>query len=237
MNVAEIRRNIQQIADKITINTTADDFCKLWKYNISKEAANSFIRYYRDMRLKITQKKQKGRAKKTRKASKKQRGGMAPINDYAMTPGMPVATYGNFPTELATNGTALHDLDVFFQNSLPISPPGYWPSVPANMGSNQVGGSRRYRRNTRRKQRGGNLMSSLEVRPIPFLSSAPPNILQTSAHSWSGNPTQFPAAGPEFPAWQPHNSAGNLITPNTIATINNNFGTLASVWGVPSTTT
>ena len=110
--------------------------------------------------------------------------------------------------------------------SIPQSAPGYWPTVPADMGSNQVpqaGGKRGTRRGTRRaKQRGGDLLSSLSMRGaiggIPYMSTAPPNLLQTmGAASMAEAP--FASGRPEAAAWQPLSAGGPLINPGAVASI------------------
>lgn len=113
---------------------------------LSASAAKGFSQYYKTMT----------RAKK-QTTRRKQRGGAAPL-DYVMTSGMPLATWGQFPVEVDTDPGSIKDLDVYFHDSLPLSPPGYWPNVPADMGSNKFmasGGTR--------QQRGGMIRSSIDL--------------------------------------------------------------------------
>lgn len=93
----------------------------------------------------------KGNKKSRRQAKRNgtQYGGVAPLN-YVMTPGADVSVYGRFPVEVDTDPGSIRDLDVYFQDALTLGCGNtkydnnvQWPQVPANMGSNQVGGARR----------------------------------------------------------------------------------------------
>jgi hypothetical protein len=183
--------------------------------SMSAAAAKGFSEYYKTM----------ARAKKQTTRRRKQRGGAAPLN-YVMTPGMPLATWGQFPVEVDTDPGSIKDLDVYFHDSLPLSPPGYWPNVPADMGSNKFvasGGTRRHR-----KQRGGNLLESLAMRPI-FTATAPPNVLQIAANAWAGSPEAIPTpASAVHYTWSPASAAGAPINPGRITEIGNDFARLAA---------
>ena len=122
----------------------------LFRTDLTDLSAKSFVTHYREMRSKNTRSKH---AKKSlrRSRARKQRGGVGAPLDYVMTPGANVPVYGRFPVEVDTDPGSIKDLDVYFQNALTFGcgkEAGYWPQVPANMGSNQVGGRRR--RNTRK---------------------------------------------------------------------------------------
>ena len=222
---------------------------RLFSQRMSPDAASSFTRFYREMRKSGTMKRsathaaaKKGKksmkqrkGKGNRKAvSRKQHGGAAPLG-YTMTPGLPVTTFGSFPVEADTDPQTIKDLDVFWQSGHgPSAPPAYWPTVPADMGSNKVqsGGTRKTRRS---KQRGGSLLDSLAMRstPAPFIATAPPNMLQTAASSWSGQPAAA-SANPVDHAWTlKSDSAGGMINPAVVAPVNNPPGGLAvsSLWG------
>ena len=117
-----------------------------WKRIFSTEledaSAKSFLRYYRDMRSR----------------SKTLRGGAsltpAPLS-YQMTPGANVQVYGNFPVEAGMDPASIRNLDVYFQDSLTkgCGIENSSRQVPATMGSNKVGGSRRSSRKTRKTLR------------------------------------------------------------------------------------
>lgn len=112
---------------------------------LSDLSAKSFVTHYREMRSKSTRNRKHSK-------SRRQHGGVAPL-DYVMTPGSQVSVYGRFPVEVDTDPGSIKDLDVYFQDALTLGCGNnneYWPTVPANMGSNQVGGRGRSRNNRRR---------------------------------------------------------------------------------------
>ena len=215
----------------------------LFDTHLDKKTATSFVQYYRKMKS------------HTRRSSKKQKGGMAPLN-YTMTPGANVSVYGRFPVEVDTDPASIRDLDVYFHDALtkdcgnPAQDAAF-PRPPSDMGSNQVGGrkSRRVnrRRNTLRKQknrktsrkvnrktnrkhrnyRGGNLGTTLAMHP--FLASAPPNYLQTVNNGWSGSPSPLPFPGaPTQHAWQyVSNGTAGTIDPGVVTPIGTDFSKLA----------
>jgi hypothetical protein len=215
---------------------------RIFHKDLSDAAAKSFARYYKTMRSKT------GKHKSRRATSgggcglrsRRQRGGAAfslpstPVN-YGMVPGLLTNTYGQFPVEVDTDPASLRDLDVYFHDSLPLSKPGFWPSVPGDMGSNKVGGGRRHRsrrgrRHTRRRgQRGGNLLSSLYMRPIPYISTPPPNFVQSGFNTFSGGTSSVPApASPVSHTWNLSSGLGSPISPGLVTNIDSNFSKLAS---------
>lgn len=217
-----------------------------WKRQFSSELSNasakSFAKYYRDMRT------------KSKRASRHQAGGMAPINDTGMAPGLSVGVYGNFPFEAGTDMKSIQDLDVYFANSLNrgCGVENSSLTVPETMGSNKVGGARKSRRAAARKSykkrrtvarktmrrnrkyrgnykgRGGNLLESLASHP--YISSAPPNVIQQASAAMSGStsPVPFPSA-PTTHAWG-YQSAGisGIINPGVVSSINADLTKLAS---------
>ena len=223
---------------------------RLFSQRLGPEAARSFADFYREMRKSNTVKhstkggKKASRRltsaktivqKKHRKTGRRlQRGGAAPLG-YTMTPGLPVKTFGEFPIEAATDSQSIKDLDVFWQSGHgPSAPPAYWPTVPADMGSNKVPQAGGGRRNTRRAQRGGSLMETITMRsPFSYISTVPQNTLQTAAGAWSGTPAAV-SSNPVDPAWTlKSDSAGGPLNPAVVAPVNNPSGGLAtsSLWG------
>ena len=199
----------------------------LFGTNLTEESAKSFVVHYREMRSKST----RGRKvnKKSRRSARKQRGGVAPLN-YVMTPGADVSVYGRFPVEVNTDPGSIRDLDVYFQDSLTLvcgNKTEFWPTVPANMGSNQVGGrrtnrnrkgrkSRKVRKTMRRRQRGGDIfgdvtnwlgsgytsvtgsaMPSLDPISRPAFSTVYPNPFQMAYTAYSG---EVPGKYPASPS-------------------------------------
>jgi hypothetical protein len=212
----------------------------LFSTQLDNKAANSFVQYYRKMKS---------------RTSRKQRGGMAPLN-YQMTSGSPnVSVYGRFPVEVGTDPASIKDLDVYFHNALTLdcgnpAQAAAFPTPSSGMGSNQVGGrsrrgrrqSRKSRRQTvrhrnrynkrktnRRRQRGGNLGESILMRP--YLATPPPNALQAAVNGWQGNPAQLPFSGnPVQQQWQyVSNGTAGIINPGLITPIGTEFRQLASL--------
>jgi len=205
---------------------------KAWKRIFSKNldaaSAKSFARYYREMRSK----------------SRSMRGGsnLHPLN-YQIVPGANVQAYGNFPVEADTDPATIRDLDIYFQDSLTKSC-GIDSSrqVPADMGSNKVGGRRRVNRknrNTYKKQkknrkntrkssrklmRGGNMLETLMSRP--YLATVPSGILQTVGATWNASP-QEPSGSPVVQAWN-YRTLGTerLVDPGLVTPIGADLTTL-----------
>lgn len=220
-------------------DASESDYIRKWNTlfttPLSLQSAKSFASYYRDMRSK----------------SRKQRGGSAiqgaPL-DYSMTPGLNIQTYGRFPTEAGTDPASIRDFDVYFRDSL-TADCGVKDSslkVPADMGSNKVGGGKsRHRRNAQRRtkkhkgrqgkksrrfrQRGGNILDSITARaPFVYNSTVSPNILQHSSIAWTGQPALAPA-DPSAHTWELRtNGMGGMMNPGLIANVPNDVGRLAN---------
>jgi hypothetical protein len=188
-------------------------------------AAKAFATYYKEMRSKT------GRTlKSTRRRSRKQRGGAAPLS-YTMTPGAFVDVYGKFPVEVGTDPASIRDLDVFWQSGLTGTcgqNTAYWPTVPANMGSNQVGGKRQrtIKRRRGRPMKGGNMLESLTYRPV--ISTAPPNMAQIGYNHVTGVPG-FAPANPVQHSWgYMSNGTAGVINPGVVTEIQGDMTKLAS---------
>lgn len=233
VTIKQLQLSLKQFDNAARHAASSTDVAKDWKVItksvMSPDAANAFFAYYKKMRSKESRKHRTERRK-----TRRMRGGSAPIN-YTMVPGMPVNTYGNFPVEVDVDPGSIKDLDVYFHDSLPLSPPGYWPQVPAGMGSNKVGGgkrrsSRKHRRaHHSRKQRGGNLMETLMARTIPFLSTPYPNAIQSVSNQWNGGTSPVPApSSPVDHTWALKSGGMNLINPSQVTDISSDFSKLAS---------
>lgn len=238
--IAQIQHRMSAFDKYARAHHDAADLQKKWHAlfgsALDTKAATSFTKYYRKMK---------------NRTSRKQRGGMAPLS-YTMTPGANVSVYGRFPVEVDTDPASIRDLDVYFHDALtkdcgnPAQAAAF-PHPSAGMGSNQVGGRKSRRANRRRatlrknrknsrknrksvrRHRGGNLGQSIAMHP--FISTPPPNILQTTAHSWSGSPTPLPFPGnPSQHQWQyVSNGTTGLINPGLISPIGTDFKTLANL--------
>lgn len=240
-SIAQIQSQLKKFdtaARKASENKDTEAALKhAWKRIFSAEledgSAKSFARYYREMRSR----------------SRTVRGGAlftpAPLN-YQITPGSHVQTYGHFPVEAGMDPASIRNLDVYFQDSL-VKGCGIENSsrhVPLTMGSNKVGGSRRSRNNAkgrktlrkrskgrrqrsrRHMHRGGNLMTSLATHP--YISTAPPNMIQNAAVSWAGA-QQPPSGNPAVSAWgYATNGSERLIHPGLITPIGSDMTKLAT---------
>lgn len=204
---------------------------ELFDTSLHANEANAFASYYREMRSNThgSRSRRHSRRRNTRKAMK---GGSAPLS-YQMVPGANVAVYGRFPVEADTDPATIRDLDVYWQSGLTGtcgSGTAYWPSVPADMGSNKVGGGRRRRRGRtmRRKMRGGNMLESLISRPV--LSTVPENLLQIGVHNVQGGVPSMPVpSSPVQHTWQyMSNGTQGLINPGLVTQIDSDMTKLAS---------
>jgi len=192
---------------------------KLFGCALDRESAEGFVRHFRG----ATPSK-----KQSRKRQRKQRGGMAPIA-YQMGPGVPSAmTYGNFTTDVSKDATSQHDLDVYFNSGMSrTAGTESWrfPTVPAGMGSNQVGGKRSTRRNRSRKQKGGGSLLQT-IGQIPFNASVPPSMIQTAYSSWSGQPSA-PSSDVTSSTWK-YSTPDTTINPAVVTRIGDSIGQLAT---------
>jgi hypothetical protein len=214
----------------------------LFDKSMSAQSAKSFAHYYKKM---ASNKKRGGRRslsqmRKTRKSQKmrktlRMRGGAASVLspatlDYQMVPGANIQMYGRFPVEADTDPATIRDMDVYFNSGMSrtCGTENSARQVPADMGSNKVGGTRKRRHRRSMKHTGGSLMESLQVHP--YVSTAPPNLFQTAANAWSGNPASVPApASPVQYTWTPssHGTAG-IIDPTGVTNIGSDFSKFAS---------
>lgn len=250
-SIAEIQNKLKQF--NVFAKKTSDPsmyqtkWKELFNLPLNSQSANSFVSYYRDMR---------SNTRRNRRRSQKQRGGSGAIQgaplDYSMVPGMNIQAYGRFPVEAGTDAASVRNLDVFFRDSL-TADCGVKDSslqVPADMGSNKVGGARRSRRTSRRsrhtqrrrraerrnrrgtlRQRGGDLLESITARaPFVYNSSVAPNLLQQASHAWAGSTHAVPApADPSVHMWEPRtNGIGGGINPGIVAYVPNDVGRLAN---------
>ena len=122
--------------------------------------------------------------RKTRRARRSQRGGMAPL-DWTMGQGTTATTYGRFPDDFSTSAQAVKSLDLtrFFENSVSRS-------------CDSTGG-----RDTLASQRGGGIFDSLVAGHAP--ASVPRNIVETGVSTLQGAPITNPVSAPEVPTWRP----------------------------------
>ena len=110
----------------------------LFHTNLSIQSAKSFAKYYRKMRIDNT--RQKGGSYSLASAAQL---------DYKMIPGLNTESYGRFPVAVNTDTQSIHDLDIYFQNSLTknCGVENSSLTLPEGMGYNAVGGSKKDRKN------------------------------------------------------------------------------------------
>ncbi len=152
MNLSQIHESMQDLhrfaKHEVAISSywdaavAADAFKNKWEdmfgIPISLKNAEYFTQNYRNMYGKKTRQQQR----------QQQHGGNSPVGaplTYTMTPGANVAVYGRFPTEIATDPASIRDLDVFYNSGISrgCGIENSSRSIPIEMGSNKVGGSRR----------------------------------------------------------------------------------------------
>jgi hypothetical protein len=198
---------------------------------LDKESAEGFVAQFRG-----TEEMMKKKEKKTRRRNRKQSGGGgitgAPVA-YQMGPGVPSAqTYGHFTTDVSKDAQSQHDLDVYYNSGMSrTAGTELWrfPTVPAGMGSNKVGGARSSRKKVR-KQKGGaaptlsQMMSNISQ--MPMVATIPPSSVNTAYASWSGLPSA-PSSDPTAHSWK-YQSTGTGIDPANVTKIGADISKLAA---------
>jgi len=232
MTVQELKKDLAAFTKQATeiVHAESDEYEAVKKLQsawkdvfhtvLDATSAKGFVKHFKGKSTKSTKPSKSTKATRRRK----QRGGMAPLA-YQMGPGVPSAlTHGNFTTNVATDSRPQHDLDVYFNSGMSrTAGTETWrfPTVPAGMGSNQVGG----RRTRRRRQRGGaSLLES--IGQIVNQATVPPSLAQTTYGAYSG---QAPAASsdPTVPAWS-HSNTSRAIDPSSITRIGSDISQLVS---------
>ena len=99
-------------------------------------SAKSFVKYYRDMRSK----------KQLQNGGGNMHYEPAPLK-YEMVPGLNTAVYARLPVAVNSDADSIRNLDVYFNNSITkgCGIENSSLSITEGMGSNKVGGSRKYR--------------------------------------------------------------------------------------------
>jgi hypothetical protein len=223
MTIQELRRDLAAFTKETqaAVHKSSNDIEALkavqtsWKTHfhgrLDTESAKGFVNHFRQ-----------SKSKKTRR---NQRGGMAPIA-YQMGPGVPSAmTNGTFTTDVSTDKASQHDLDVYFNSGMSrTAGTETWrfPTVPAGMGSNKVGGGRKTRR---RKQRGGASLLAT-IGQLPFQAAVPPTMLQTAYSAYSGQPSA-PSSDPTSPSWTIP-PVKSMIDPGAVTRIGSNISKLVT---------
>jgi hypothetical protein len=228
MTIKELKKDLADFTDraKKAVQAESDEVAaeravqSIWKElfhgMLDAESAKGFVAHF-----------QEGKRSKATRRRNRQRGGMAPIA-YQMGPGLPSATlYATVPTDVSTDPASLRSLDATVPKIGMLQTAGTetwrFPTVPATMGSNQVGGRRR--RTRRSKQKGGG--SLLEtIGHMPFQAMAPPSMIQTGYAMYSGQPSA-PSSDPTNPAWS-FSSNGSIVDPGMITKIGSDINRLVT---------
>jgi hypothetical protein len=225
MGIQELKKDLALFTTKgkEIVHAESDDYkamkalLVLWNSifhgKLDTDSAKGFVAHFRQ-----------GKGGKKVRKSRKQRGGAAPIA-YQMGPGVPSAsTYGHFTTDVSTDTRSQHDLDVYFNSGMSrTAGTETWrfPTVPAGMGSNQVGGRRR---RTRKQRGGGSLLET--IGQLPFQAAAPPTAVQTAYAAYSGQPSA-PSSDPTSPAWSYSNNR-SAIDPASVTRIGSSINQLVT---------
>ena len=232
MSVNDIRNRFQEMdvsvrkfLEKSKPNELGEHVSRQWarlfNKHLSPKAASSLAAHYMNsMKRGIT----------------KKRGGSlsgAPL-DYVMRPGLPaVATYATFPTEVGVDPKSVAHLDVYFNSGLSRScgTENTGLTVPADMGSNQVGpakgGRRRTTRRGSRKHRGGDFMTAIATRP--YIAENPSTHLQRTAETYYGiAPSPFDVSEPSQAAFRLVSDGKMPIDPSGISLIDKDITQLAN---------
>jgi hypothetical protein len=227
LSVADIRGKFAEMDNNMR------NFIKKNNLNNPKELSKHVSRQWQGLFQKpLSNKAAKDLAAVYTKAHGGQRGGQAPL-DYVMRPGMPgVATYAVFPTEAGADVKASSHLDVYYNSAIGRScgTENTTAIVPKDMGSNHVapvvpakGGARK----RTRKHRGGDFMTTMDVRA--FVSENPSNPAQRMSEAWMGQPASIYDNGrPEAHGWATVSSSAPAIDPRGVSIINSDITRLAN---------
>ena len=210
----EVKKVVKAASDDATAMKALQSLWRdIFHGKLDKDSTEGFVQHFRD-------------GKRQTRRSRKQKGGMAPIA-YQMGPGIPSATTnGHFLTSVSTDARSQHDLDVYFNSGMSrTAGTESWrfPTVPAGMGSNQVGGKRKTRR-SKKQSGGGSLLQT--IGQIPFQASVPPSMVQTAYAAYSGQPPA-PSSDPTSPAWS-YSQVKSVIDPTNVTHIGSDISKLVT---------
>ena len=143
----------------------------LFQSALSSAAIRGMIQHYRAL--------YRGGPRKTRKASRGQKGGMAPIS-YGIGQGIADPVYGRFPVDMGATPRVVASLDRFYEN-------------PVSRACDSTGGHDA-------PQAGGGLFDAMFAGHAP--ASVPRNVVEMGVSAVQGAPIRNPPADPVAPAWQ-----------------------------------
>jgi len=206
----EAKEAVRGKSEEEAVRAIRTTWKRLFHGTLDSESVKGFARHFRTDRS-------------TRK-QRKQRGGMAPLA-YQMNSGIPSATTnGHYPTDASTDSQSKHDMDVSFNSGMSrTAGTESWrfPTVPAGMGSNKVGGRRKTRR-SRKQKGGGSLLET--IGQVPFLPGAPLTSVQTGYAAYSGQPSA-PSSDATSQAWS-YSNTKSAIDPANVTKIDTSISKL-----------
>jgi len=211
MTVPQLRKAFEHI-EAYAMKHSVTDFCKEWKKtfgkSISKSAAEDYIRFL-----------------KSSEHTSKQSGGGVPLAgaplDYTTRAGSDPSTAAQVPPYVSS-GFGFANIDSFRAMS---GKEDITPRIPADIGSNVVGGGKKKTRKQRKNvnQTGGafpSLSSAVsEFMSRPFGMNSPPNVAQDLTIAANGNANLLTSPRPE-------NNDLNLTSKPTVYTANANINTV-----------
>lgn len=206
----EAKEAVRGKSEEEAVRAIRTTWKRLFHGTLDSESVKGFARHFRTDRS-------------TRK-QRKQKGGMAPLA-YQMNSGIPSATTnGHYPTDASTDPQSKHDMDVYFNSGMSrTAGTESWrfPTVPAGMGSNKVGGRRKTRR-SRKQKGGGSLLET--IGQVPFLPGAPLTSVQTGYAAYSGQPSA-PSSDATSQAWS-YSNLKTAIDPANVTKIDSSISKL-----------
>lgn len=166
----------------IDLETFKKEWEKVFDHEIDSESAKSWLEFH----------KKSGKKNTTRKH--KQKGGSGPLAgaplDFTTRPGNYDVPYGSF---LEYVGSGLDFYNKINTNSIVPTQCGkenITPQLPADLGSNKVGGGRRRKTYRRKGQKGGGFPSIAELANAltfrPFQSTNPPTVQYDAQMAFKG---------------------------------------------------
>lgn len=195
MTVPQLRKAFQHI-ESYAMTHSATDFTKEWKKtfgkSISKSAAEDYISFL------------KSSEHSGKQSGSKQSGGGIPLAgaplDYTTRAGSDPSTAASVPPYVSS-GFGFANIDSFHAMS---GKEDITPRIPADMGSNTVGGGRRKtlkNRKTKGLQTGGGFPSLStavsEFMSRPFTMNSPPNVLNDLTLAAKGHASDLSSPRPE----------------------------------------
>lgn len=163
----------------------------LFQSALSSAAVRGMIQHYRAL--------YRGGPRKTRKAGRGQKGGMAPIG-YGIGQGVADPVYGRFPVDMGATPRVVASLDRFYEN-------------PVSRACDSTGGHDA----PVDTQTGGGLIDVMMAGKAP--ASIPHNLGEIVVSAVQGAPIRNPPADPVAPAWQLQTPPATVFNPSGISNI------------------